>query len=190
MKLFPDTTLPLIFFMSLVEFFGYTTSRPTSTSQGREGLKKLQHDMRRLSKLLTHGVNMSDMMRDFDRDLTSLPTLSYRAKDLKSLEVSSTLSDLYSGFKSFLFHLDWLQHEQEQQDTDFSKTKMISHYMKNISLKVLREIGTAPSEPIYPTLPPLNSYWNMYQATMEINKNLYLFCDWYTRALGVLNHRQ
>lgn len=56
LTVFPNTTLPLIFFMSLVELFGFTTSRPTSTSQGREGLKKLQHDMRRLSRLLTHGV--------------------------------------------------------------------------------------------------------------------------------------
>ncbi|KAI7799007.1 interleukin-11b [Triplophysa rosa] len=190
MTVFPDITLPLIFFMSLVELFGFTTARPTSTAQGREGLKKLQHDMRQLSKLLTHGVDVSEMMQDFERDLTSLPTLSYSAKDLKSLEVSSTLSELYSGLKSFLFHLDWLQHKQEQLETEFSKTKKIAHHMKSISLKVLREIGTAPSEPIYPTLPPLNSYWNMYQATMEIYKKLYLFCDWYSRALGVLKHRR
>lgn len=32
--------------------------------------------------------DVSKMMQDFDRDLTSLPTLSYRAKDLKSLEVA------------------------------------------------------------------------------------------------------
>lgn len=56
-------------------------------------------------------------------------------------QVSSTLSDLYSGLKSFLFHLDWLQHEQEQQETDFSKTKKISHHMKNISFKVLEEVS-------------------------------------------------
>lgn len=133
LTVFPDTTLPLIFFMS--QLFDFTTARPASSPQAREGLRKLQQDMRHLSKLLTQGVvssdsfcifykyfsfyfwfgsecpmsghckvialqaslfniwidffqDVSEMMQDFEHDLTSLPTLSYRAKDLKSIEVA------------------------------------------------------------------------------------------------------
>ncbi|XP_065138211.1 uncharacterized protein il11b [Paramisgurnus dabryanus] len=190
MRLLPESTLPLIFLMTWTELFPFTVGRPVSSSQGREGLQRLQDEMRMLSTLLTEKMDMSEMMEDFERDLTSLPTLRFTAQDLKSLEVSRTLADLHSGLTSFLFHLDWLMQKQEELGMDSSKTQKIIHRIKSISRKVLKEIGSAPPEFVHPTLPTINTSWRMYQTTMEIQKKLYLFCDWYRRALGVLKHRR
>ncbi|XP_051526902.1 uncharacterized protein il11b isoform X2 [Myxocyprinus asiaticus] len=186
MKLTTGWTIAMIILMSLAKFF--TTAHPTPMPRRKEGLQKLQRDLRSLSK--SWPGDMKEILQDFEHDLTSLPVLNYTAKDLTSLEVSSTLAQLYSGLKSFMFHLDWLQKNQEQSETDFSKTKKIFHQVQAISRTLLREIGTTPSELVYPTLPPLNTAWSIYQATMEINKKLYYFCDWYSRALGVLKHKQ
>ncbi|XP_051520621.1 interleukin-11-like isoform X1 [Myxocyprinus asiaticus] len=182
--------IAMIILMSLAKFF--TTAHPAPMPRRKEGLHKLQQELCKLSQLITQEgpADIKEILEDFEHDITSLPTLYYTVKDLKSLEVSSTLAQLYSGLKSFMFHLDWLQKKQEESEVDFSKTKKIFHKIQDISHTVLRQIGTVPPELVYPTLPPLNTAWSMYQATMEIHKKLFNFCDWYTRALGVLKHRQ
>ncbi|XP_051520622.1 interleukin-11-like isoform X2 [Myxocyprinus asiaticus] len=190
MKLKTGWAIAMIILMSLAKFF--TTAHPAPMPRRKEGLHKLQQELCKLSQLITQEgpADIKEILEDFEHDITSLPTLYYTVKDLKSLEVSSTLAQLYSGLKSFMFHLDWLQKKQEESEVDFSKTKKIFHKIQDISHTVLRQIGTVPPELVYPTLPPLNTAWSMYQATMEIHKKLFNFCDWYTRALGVLKHRQ
>jgi len=52
--------------------------------------------------------------------------------------VSSTLEQLYSGLKSFKFHLDWIQHEQDKLDIDYSKTK--NSHLINLIDRVLKQV--------------------------------------------------
>ncbi|XP_051520623.1 uncharacterized protein LOC127421545 isoform X3 [Myxocyprinus asiaticus] len=159
--------IAMIILMSLAKFF--TTAHPAPMPRRKEGLHKLQQELCKLSQLITQEgpADIKEILEDFEHDITSLPTLYYTVKDLKSLEK-----------------------KQEESEVDFSKTKKIFHKIQDISHTVLRQIGTVPPELVYPTLPPLNTAWSMYQATMEIHKKLFNFCDWYTRALGVLKHRQ
>ncbi|XP_051992435.1 interleukin-11 [Xyrauchen texanus] len=188
LKIKTGWTIAMIILMSLAKFF--TTARPAPMLRRKEGLRKLQQELFKLSQLISQEgpADINEILEDFEHDITSLPTLNYTVKDLKSLEVSSTLAQLYSGLKSFMFHLNWLQKKQEESEIDFSKT--IFHKIQDISHIVLTQIGTVPSELVYPTLPPLNTDWRMYQASMEIHKKLFNFCDWYNRALGFLKNRQ
>ncbi|XP_016407232.1 interleukin-11-like [Sinocyclocheilus rhinocerous] len=185
----PDSTFPLIVLMTCVELFTFITARPTNIPQGKKGLQMLYQDMRTLLKLVSQERHGNEM-KDFEQSLTSLPSLNYKTEDLKSLEVSSTLGQLYTGLKSFKFHLDWIQQKQEEMGSDYYKTKKLAHRIQVISHMVLIQIGTTPSELVYPSLSPLNTAWNLYKANVEILDKLYFFCNWYIRALGVLKHRQ
>ncbi|KAL0166627.1 hypothetical protein M9458_038471, partial [Cirrhinus mrigala] len=51
--------------------------------------------------------------------------------------MSSTLEQLYSGLKSFKFHLDWIQQKQEEMGSDYSKTKKLADRIQVISHMVL-----------------------------------------------------
>ncbi|CAM4637141.1 unnamed protein product [Leuciscus chuanchicus] len=117
------------------------------------------------------------MLNDFEQSLTSLPALNVRTEDLKSLELSSTLAQLYSGLKSFKFHLNWIQQKQDELGSDDSKTKN-THLIQLIK-GVLTQIEKPASELVHPSLPPLTTAWNLYQANVEINKKLYFFCLWF-----------
>ncbi|KAI2653020.1 Interleukin-11 [Labeo rohita] len=184
----PDFTFPLIVLMTCVELFTFVTARPTYLPQGKKGLQILYQDMRTLLNVVSHERLRNE--KDFEQSLTSLPTLNYKAQDLKSLEMSSTLEHLYSGLKSFKFHLDWIQQKQEEMGNDYSKTKKLADRIQIISHMVLIQIGTTPPELVYPSLSPLNTAWNLYQANAEIIDKLYFFCNWYIRALGVLKNGQ
>ncbi|XP_016133405.1 interleukin-11 [Sinocyclocheilus grahami] len=185
----PDSTFPLIVLMTCVDLFAFITARPANIPHGKKGLQMLYQDMRTLMKVVSQERHGNEM-KDFEQSITSLPSLNYRRADLKTLEVSSTLGQLYSGLKSFKFHLDWIQQKEEEMGSDYSKTKKLAHLIQVISHMVLIQIGTTPSELVYPSLSPLNTAWNVYQANVEILDKLYYFCIWYTRALGDLKHRQ
>ncbi|XP_059366202.1 interleukin-11-like [Carassius carassius] len=189
MKLSPDSTFPLILLMTCVELFTFVTARSTNIPQEKKGLQMLYQDMCMLLKLVSQERDRNEMT-DFEQSLTSLPLLNYRTEDLKSLEVSSTLGQLYSGIKSFKFHLDWIHQKQEEMGINYLQTKKLDDRIQIITKLVLKQIGTAPSELVYPSLSPLNTAWNLYQANVEILDKLYFFCNWYIRALRVLKHRQ
>ncbi|XP_073677389.1 uncharacterized protein il11b [Garra rufa] len=176
--------------MTCVELFAFVTARPAYIPQGKKGLQVLYQDMRSLLTLVSQEKHGNEM-KDFEQSLiTSLPSLNYKTEDLKKLEMSSTLEQLYSGLKSFKFHLDWIQQKQEEMGSDYSKTKKLAHRIQVLSHMVLNQIGTTPPELVYPSLSPLNTAWNLYQANAEILDKLYYFCNWYVRALGVLKHKQ
>nr|UXL82953.1 interleukin-11 b [Ctenopharyngodon idella] len=187
MKLSLDCTFLLIFLMTCVELF--VTARPTNIPQGKNGLQMLQQEMRTLFKIVSE-EKQRNKLYDFEQSLTSLPPLNFSTEDLKSLEMSSTLAQLYSGLKSFKFHLDWIQQKEDEMGNDYSMTKKIAHHIQTISHKVLTQIGAPPSELVHPSLPPLKTAWSLFQAKVEIHEKLYHFCNWYFRALAVLRHRQ
>ncbi|KTG03276.1 hypothetical protein cypCar_00013505 [Cyprinus carpio] len=137
----PDSTFPLIVLMTCVELITLITARPTNIPQGKKGLQMLYQDMRTLLKLVSQERHGNEM-KDFEQSLTSLPSLNYKTEDLKSLEVSSTLGQLYSGLKSFKFHLDWIQQKQEEMGSDFVKTKKLAHRIQVISHMVLIQVRT------------------------------------------------
>ncbi|XP_056120122.1 uncharacterized protein il11b [Rhinichthys klamathensis goyatoka] len=186
MKLSTDFTFPLIVLMAFVELFDFVTARP-AVPQGKNDLRMLYQDMRKLLNIVSQ-EKQENKLNDFEQSLTSLPSLDFRTEDLKSLEVSSTLAHLYSGLKSFKFHLYWIQHEQDELGIDYSKTKNI-HLIQLID-RVLTHIETPISELVHPSLPPLKTAWNLYQANVEINDKLYYFCNWYIRALRGLKPKQ
>ncbi|XP_043074082.1 interleukin-11 [Puntigrus tetrazona] len=189
MKLSPDSTFPVIVLMTCVELFAFITARPATIPQGKKGLQMLYQDMRTLLKVVSQ-ERQGNEMKDFEQSLTSLPSLNYKTADLKTLEASSTLGQLYSGLQSFKFHLDWIQQKQEEMGSGYSKTKKLAHRIQVMSHMVLTQIEPTPSEMVHPSLTPLNTAWNVYQANVEILDRLYFFCLWYTRALGELIHRQ
>ncbi|XP_021323960.2 uncharacterized protein il11b [Danio rerio] len=188
MKLSPDSTFPLIILMACVELFDFIRARPANLPQGKKHLSTLYQDMRMLLKLTSQQMNANELT-DFEHSLSSLPSLNYSVKDLHSLEVSSTLAQLYSGLKSFKFHLDWVQRNSDELGNDYSKTKKIVHLIQAIIQKVLQELGQTAPEIVHPTLPPLETFWQLYQTNAEIHKKLLIFCDYYTRALGSLKRK-
>ncbi|KTF79580.1 hypothetical protein cypCar_00026161 [Cyprinus carpio] len=185
----PDSNFPLIVLMTCVELFAFITARPANIPPGKRNLQTLYQDMRMLLKIVSQERHGNEM-KEFDQSLTSLPLMNYKTADLKTVEVSSTLGQLYSGLKSFKFHLDWIQQKQEEMGSDYSKTKKLAHRIDVISQMVPMLIGTTPSELVYPSLSPLNTAWKAYQANVEILDKLYYFCIWYNRALGDLKHQQ
>ncbi|XP_059411208.1 interleukin-11-like [Carassius carassius] len=189
MKLLPNSTFPLIILMTCVELFTFTTARPANITEGKKDLQRLYREMRTLLEIVSK-ERLGNEMQEFEQSLTSLPSLNYKTADLKTVEVSSTLGQLYSGLKSFKFHLDWIQQKQEEMGSDYSKTKKLAHRIEDISHMVLIQIGTTPSELVHPSLSPLNTTWEAYQANVEILDKLYYFCNWYIRALGELKHKQ
>ncbi|KAG1948672.1 uncharacterized protein il11b [Pimephales promelas] len=186
MKLSTDFTFPLIVLMTFVELFDFVTARP-AMPQGKNDLRVLYQDMRKLFNIVSQEKH-ENKLNDFEQPLTSLPSLDFRTEDLKTLEVSSTLEQLYSGLKSFKFHLDWIQHEQDKLDIDYSKTK--NSHLINLIDRVLKQIETPISELVHPSLPQLKTAWNLKQANLEIKDKLYYFCHWYIRALLGLKPKQ
>ncbi|KAK7139274.1 hypothetical protein R3I93_016418 [Phoxinus phoxinus] len=180
-----DFTFPLIVLMAFVELFDFVTARHP-IPKGKNDLRILHQDMRHLFNIVSQ-EKQENNLSDFEQSLTSLPSLDFRTEDLKSLKVSSTLAQLYSGLKSFKSHLYWIQQRQDELGDD-SKTKNI-HLIQLIN-RVLAQIETPPSEFVHPSLPPLETSWNLYQANVEIREKLYYFCIWYIRALSVLKSKQ
>ncbi|XP_048058079.1 uncharacterized protein il11b [Megalobrama amblycephala] len=185
MKLSLDCIFLLIVLMTCVELF--VTARPAIIPQGKNGLKILDQDLRTLFKTVSE-ERQKNNLNDFEQSLTSLPPLNCSI-DQKSLEVSSTLAQLYSGLKSYKFHLDWIQQKQDEMGSDYSMTKKIARQIQTISNKV-KQIGAPLSEPVHPSLPPLKTAWSLFQANAEIYDKLYFFCHCYIRALRVLKHSQ
>ncbi|ROL45789.1 hypothetical protein DPX16_11484 [Anabarilius grahami] len=172
--------------MTCIEIFA--TARSANIPKGKNGLKILDQDLRALFKIVSQ-ERKKNKLKDFEHTLTSLPPLNFSI-DLKSLEMSSTLAQLYSGLKSYKFNLDWIQQKQDETGSDYSMTKNIARHIQAISNKVLTQIGAPPSELVHPSLPPLKTAWSLFQANAEIHEKLYFFCHWYIRALGVLRHSQ
>ncbi|XP_077050927.1 uncharacterized protein il11b [Siphateles boraxobius] len=178
-----DFTFPLIALITFVELFVFASAR-SAIPQRKNDLRMLYQDMRKLFNIVSQ-EKQENKLNDFEQSLTSLPSLDFRTEDLKTLEVSSTLAQLYSGLKSYKFHLHWIQQKQDELGSDYSKTKTIQ-----LINRVLAQIETPPSEPGHPSLPPLKTAWDLYQANVEINDKLYYFCNWYIRALRGLKSKQ
>ncbi|XP_067268225.1 uncharacterized protein il11b isoform X2 [Chanodichthys erythropterus] len=184
MKLSLDCIFLLIVLMTCVELV--VTARPANVPRGKNGLKTLDQDLRSLFKIVSEERQRNNL-KDFEQSLTSLPPLNCGI-DQKSLEVSSTLAQLYSGLKSYKFHLDWIQQKQDEAGSDYSMTKKIGCQIQTISNKVLKQIGAPPSELVHPSLPPLKTAWSLFQANAEIYDKLYFFCHCYFRALRVISY--
>ncbi|XP_060759936.1 uncharacterized protein il11b [Neoarius graeffei] len=162
-------------------------SHPTPMSHHKDGLTKLFLKMRRLINIVQGAVcqHLLDTSLSSEHNLTSLPTLNFRPKDLAAVKANSTLSQLSSGLHSFKLHFDWLLYWHSQSGLVSNKIKEIADEIHSII--ILEQIQTdSPAQNTVLSLPHLTSAWDIYSTSAVIHKRLLAFCNWYIRALRVL----
>ncbi|XP_058260479.1 interleukin-11 isoform X2 [Hemibagrus wyckioides] len=188
MKL-PEST-SLLFLLLLVELPVLMMSRPTPVRPHKAGLTKLYNQMRWLTTVV-HGVvhhHHHDTSLPFEHNLTSLPAVNFKAKDLNTVKLNSTLSQLHSGLQSFKLHVDWLLFWQNQSDLVSNKMKEIANALQMISI-LTQDQTDSPAQSTVLSLPPLTSTWDIYRTSEVIRHRLLVFCNFYVRALRVLISR-
>ncbi|XP_017336317.1 uncharacterized protein il11b isoform X1 [Ictalurus punctatus] len=188
MKLLPESSC-VLFLLLLVELPVLAMSRPTPMRHRKDSLTKLSQKMRRLINIVQRAVHHLDTSLPFEHNLTSLPTLNFRPRDLAAVTENSTLSQLSSGLHSFKLHFDWLLYWHNQSGLVSNKIKEIADEIQSISM--LEQIQTNSSgQNTLLSMPPLTSAWDIYRTSAVIHKRLLDFCNWYLRALQVLIYKQ
>ncbi|KAL7826286.1 hypothetical protein AOLI_G00314950 [Acnodon oligacanthus] len=163
-------------------------SRPTPARPHKDGLTTLLKHMHQLLNLVQSVLSNFDTHLPFERKIPSLPTINFRPKDLAAVEADRTLSQLSAGLNSFKLHFDWLLHWQNQSGLVSDETKAIADRIQFINTLIHRQMPQLPPQSTTPSLPDLNSAWEMFQTSAILHRRLVQFCDWYLRALRVLSH--
>ncbi|TRZ01557.1 hypothetical protein DNTS_030602, partial [Danionella cerebrum] len=163
--------------MTYAELFDHITAQPSTLPQQDNTLGTLCKNMLHVKNSICREVD-ENMLNYKGNVQTSLPDLQFSAADLYSLELNSSLVQLYKGLASYKAHLDWIQKYEEDNS---SKTKMISDHVRNIKHKVLQKIKAAVPTFDQPSLPPPKSLWELNQDKNEIIVKLCSFFDFFVR---------
>ncbi|KAM9434642.1 uncharacterized protein il11b [Clarias gariepinus] len=187
MKLLPGSISCLLFLLLLVELPILATSHPTPMRPHKDGLTKLFQKMRRLIHIVHGVVQHHDGLPGLPlvQNLTSLPALNFRPKDLAAVEANSTLSKLSFGLHSFKLHFDWLLYWHTESGLVSNRIKEIADEIQSVIILAQKQTNSPAPDTVL-SLPPLKSAWEIHMTSTAISRRLQDFCSWYSRALLVL----
>ncbi|XP_029587460.1 interleukin-11-like [Salmo trutta] len=187
-----NSTQSLLLLLLLAQLLVLSWSRPSHKFPLCARLTMMVQQMRNLQMLTRNLQSESEFsgIELLEYNLDTLPEMEHTANHLSSLKLNDSLSQLYTDFRSFKLHLDWLIDVRVSMSLPVSlKTVEVTRGLQHIlSLcsTALQQIACPLPQISIPSFPTRLTTWDVVLLSYEIPERLGFYCQWSTRVLVLL----
>uniref|UniRef100_A0A8C8C1B9 Uncharacterized protein n=1 Tax=Oncorhynchus tshawytscha TaxID=74940 RepID=A0A8C8C1B9_ONCTS len=108
-------------------------------------------------------------------------------------QLNDSLSQLYTDFRSFKLHLDWLIDVRVSMSLPVSLTTVevtrVLQHISSLCSTALQQIACPLPQISIPSFPTQLTTWDVVLLSYEIPERLGFYCQWSTRVLVLLKSR-